>query len=207
MKVGHSIVKQARSDPWHVEEYSRRCCRSLPVRGSCCTRAGGNARRAIVSTHRRSETREPWRDTGAARVLLIESAAGALNGSPVRWLSVTDHYDAPIAPTPGNGFIDPNGTWTKISSASIELTEGALDIDGGSLAPKRAISLGKIWNSVDSVRFAVHCYRAEWAADFHIYRSRARWRLRREFRGQSVGLQHLAPKLWFHDRCSIPTAT
>jgi hypothetical protein len=80
-------------------------------------------------------------------IISIKSTAGALNGSPVRWLSVTEHYDAPIAPTPGNGFIDPNGIWTKISSASIELTEGALDADAGSLAPKRAISLGKIWNS------------------------------------------------------------
>jgi hypothetical protein len=77
----------------------------------------------------------------------IKSSAGALNGSPVRWLSISDHYDAPFAPTPGSGLIDPNGTWTKISSDSDELTEGALDADGGSMPAKRAISLGKIWNT------------------------------------------------------------
>jgi hypothetical protein len=76
----------------------------------------------------------------------IKSNASALNGSPVRWVSISDRYDAPIAPSPGNGFIDPNGIWTKISATVMELTEGALDADGGNLAPKRAISLGKIWN-------------------------------------------------------------
>jgi hypothetical protein len=74
------------------------------------------------------------------------STAGALNGSPVRWLSVSEHYDAPIAPSPGSGLIDSNGTWTKIASTSTELTEGALDADGGIVPGNRAISLGKIWN-------------------------------------------------------------
>jgi hypothetical protein len=76
----------------------------------------------------------------------IESNAGALNGSPVRWLSVTEHYDAPIVPSPGNGVVDPNGAWIKLSSLSTELAEGALDVDGGNLAAKREISLGRIWN-------------------------------------------------------------
>jgi hypothetical protein len=85
----------------------------------------------------------------------IESNAGALNGSPVRWLSVTDHYDVPIAPSPGNGFVDPNGAWVKLSSASTELAEGALDLDGGSLAARREVSLGRIWNSaVSDLAFA-----------------------------------------------------
>jgi hypothetical protein len=78
---------------------------------------------------------------------MIESTAGALNGSPVRWLSVADHYDAPIAPSPGSGLIDPNGSWIKISSIAKQLAEGALDADGGRLQPQRAISLGKIWNT------------------------------------------------------------
>ena len=76
----------------------------------------------------------------------IKSTAGALNGSPVRWLSITDHYDAPFGTTPGNGFIDPNNQWMKIAATSTELTEGAFSGPGGSLAPQRAISLGRIWN-------------------------------------------------------------
>jgi hypothetical protein len=89
--------------------------------------------------------------------LSIKSSAGALNGSPVRWLSISNHYDAPIAPAPGNGLIDPNGIWTPISAESDELTEGALDVDGGSVIAKRAISLGKIWNPAipfDNLQFS-----------------------------------------------------
>jgi hypothetical protein len=85
----------------------------------------------------------------------IESNAGGLNGSPVRWVSITDHYDAPVAPFPGNGFIDPNGAWVKLSSATTELAEGALDLDGGRLPAKREISLGQIWNpSIAGLTFA-----------------------------------------------------
>jgi hypothetical protein len=76
----------------------------------------------------------------------IESGGGGLNGSPVRWVSITEHYDAPVAPSPGNGFVDPNGTWVKLSSISTELAEGALDFDGGRLPANREISLGQIWN-------------------------------------------------------------
>ena len=43
-------------------------------------------------------------------------------------------------------MIDPNGDWVKISSVSTELTEGALDADGGRLPATRAVSLGTIWN-------------------------------------------------------------
>jgi hypothetical protein len=76
----------------------------------------------------------------------IKSTAGALNPSPTRWVSITEHYDAPIAPSPGNGLVDPNGIWTKISSLATELAEGALDVDGGHIPANRAISLGRIWN-------------------------------------------------------------
>jgi hypothetical protein len=90
----------------------------------------------------------------------IKSDAAALNGSPVRWLSVTEHYDSPFGATPGNGFIDANGAWVKLSSTSKELAEGALDVDGGSLAPQRAISLGRIWNpaaaATSDLVFAAH---------------------------------------------------
>jgi hypothetical protein len=71
----------------------------------------------------------------------IMSANNALNGSPSVWRSVEANYDAS-----GNGFIDPNGEWAIIRAASGELTEGALDLDGGSLAAQRVLSLGPIWN-------------------------------------------------------------
>jgi len=71
----------------------------------------------------------------------ITSASNALNGSPSVWRSVEANYDAS-----GNGFIDPNGEWAIIRAASSELTEGALDLDGGSLAAQRVLSLGRIWN-------------------------------------------------------------
>jgi len=76
----------------------------------------------------------------------ITSESGALDASPSQWMSITQNYDAPIGGSPGNGLIDPNGEWIKLSSTSTELTEGALDIDGGSLPAYRAISLGIIWN-------------------------------------------------------------
>jgi hypothetical protein len=61
----------------------------------------------------------------------IESTSGALNGSGAVWLSIAENYDQPSGPTPGNGLIDPNGNWIKLSSAAGQLTEGALDADGG----------------------------------------------------------------------------
>jgi hypothetical protein len=76
----------------------------------------------------------------------IESPAGALNPSPVRWLSITEHYDAPFGSSPGNGFIDPIAEWMKISTTPMELTEGVFAGPGGSVPAKRAISLGRIWN-------------------------------------------------------------
>jgi hypothetical protein len=76
----------------------------------------------------------------------IESVSGALNGSPSVWRSITENYDAPLGATPGNGFVDPNGQWIRISSSLTELAEGALDADGGRILPQRSISLGRMWN-------------------------------------------------------------
>ena len=71
----------------------------------------------------------------------IESPSGALNSSPSVWRSIDNFYDAS-----GNGFIDPDDDWVIISALSTELSEGVFIGDGGSLAPQRAISLGRIWN-------------------------------------------------------------
>jgi hypothetical protein len=86
-------------------------------------------------------------DTAVPFVFLsIESPSGALDSSNAVWKSITEFYDQPAGPTPGNGFIDPDGDWVKLSSMSTALTEGALDLDGGSLPAFRAISLGHIWD-------------------------------------------------------------
>jgi hypothetical protein len=86
------------------------------------------------------------RNTGASAVPLvfysITSPSGALNSSALVWKSITDFYDVS-----GNGFIDPAVNWTKISSTSMELTEGVFSGVGGSLAAFRSVSLGHIWNS------------------------------------------------------------
>src|SRR5262245_40045903 len=71
----------------------------------------------------------------------IKSPSGALNSSPAVWKSITDLYDVS-----GNGFIDPAFNWTKISSTTAELTEGAFSGPGGSLAAFRSVTLGSIWN-------------------------------------------------------------
>jgi hypothetical protein len=76
----------------------------------------------------------------------IESASGALHSAPSVWRSITDNYDAPLGASPGNGFVDPNGQWIKISSSPTELAEGALDVDGGRILPQRSVNLGRIWN-------------------------------------------------------------
>jgi hypothetical protein len=82
----------------------------------------------------------------------ISSSAGALNGSNAVWKSITQNYDSPFGASPGNGLVDPDGEWIKLSSSSTALTEGALDVDGGSLPALRAISLGLIWDP-DQVAF------------------------------------------------------
>jgi hypothetical protein len=76
----------------------------------------------------------------------ITSEADALDPSSAVWASITENYDRPAGPTPGNGQIDPDGDWVKLSSTAGELTEGALDADGGRMLPTRAISLGTIWD-------------------------------------------------------------
>ncbi len=71
----------------------------------------------------------------------IASSSGALNSSSLVWKSISDTYDLS-----GNGFIDPAFNWTKISTTSTQLTEGALSGPGGSLAAFRSVSFGQIWN-------------------------------------------------------------
>jgi hypothetical protein len=71
----------------------------------------------------------------------VKSASGALDGSGGAWQSIEDNYDVS-----GSGFIDPNGEWVQLTSSPFELAEGALDPDGGSLSPQRAVSLGRVWN-------------------------------------------------------------
>jgi hypothetical protein len=71
----------------------------------------------------------------------VSSAGNALNSLPSVWRSVENFYDVS-----GNGFVDPNGEWVIIEALSNQLTEGALDTDGGSVAAQRSISLGRIWN-------------------------------------------------------------
>jgi hypothetical protein len=71
----------------------------------------------------------------------IRSMNNALNSSPSVWRSIETFYDVS-----GNGSVDPNGEWVIIEALSGELTEGSLDIDGGSLAAQQAVSLGRIWN-------------------------------------------------------------
>jgi hypothetical protein len=87
------------------------------------------------------------RNKGTAAVPIVfytvRSASNALNGSPSVWRSVETNYDAS-----GNGFIDPNGEWVIIRAVSNQLTEGALDLDGGSLAAQQSVSLGRIWNPI-----------------------------------------------------------
>ncbi|MEX2316655.1 MAG: dockerin type I domain-containing protein [Pirellulales bacterium] len=76
----------------------------------------------------------------------LSSDAGALNSNPAVWKSITDTYDRPAGVTPGNGYIDPLHDWFKIRALPTELTEGVILNPGGSLAPFRSVSLGKMWN-------------------------------------------------------------
>jgi hypothetical protein len=85
------------------------------------------------------------RNKGATPVSMvfysIRSANNALSSSPSVWRSIETFYDVS-----GNGLVDPNGEWAVIEALPAELTEGSLDMDGGSLAPQRSVSLGRIWN-------------------------------------------------------------
>jgi hypothetical protein len=71
----------------------------------------------------------------------IKSPSGGLNGANGVWTSISDRYDVS-----GNGFIDPVNNWTELSSIPTDLSEGVFTGDGGTLAPFRSISLGRIWN-------------------------------------------------------------
>ena len=70
------------------------------------------------------------------------TSPSTLNSSPAVWKSITDQYDVS-----GNGFIDPLNNWTKLAATSTALTEGVFLNPGGTLAPFRTLSLGKIWNA------------------------------------------------------------
>jgi hypothetical protein len=76
----------------------------------------------------------------------ISSASGALNPSNGVWTSIADTYDAPFAPTPGDGSVDPNDDWTELTATTTTLAEGAFFGPGGVLAVSQAVSLGTIWN-------------------------------------------------------------
>jgi hypothetical protein len=86
-----------------------------------------------------------FRNTSAGAVPFvfysITSPGNRLNGANGVWLSVEDVYDVS-----GNGFIDPNGEWVEIAAVPSELAEGSIDLDGGSLAAFRSVSLGKVWS-------------------------------------------------------------
>lgn len=84
----------------------------------------------------------------------IKSPGGALINAASAWKSITENYDAPVGLSPGNGFVDPNGEWIELSTSTAELAEGALDLDGGMIAPQRSVSLGRIWNTTKFPDFA-----------------------------------------------------
>lgn len=77
---------------------------------------------------------------------ITSNTSGALNPSSSAWKSITENYDAPTGPTPGNGFIDATHEWTKLSATTTELTEGVFTGPGGSLPAFRSVSLGSAWN-------------------------------------------------------------
>jgi hypothetical protein len=72
---------------------------------------------------------------------------GTLNNAA--WTSITETYDAPVAPTPGNGLVDPDGSWLKLSApgSTSDLSEGVFTGDGGSLTAGQIVSLGPVWNT------------------------------------------------------------
>jgi hypothetical protein len=72
----------------------------------------------------------------------ISSSPSTLNPSLAVWKPIADIYDVS-----GNGFIDPLNNWTKFAANSLALTEGVFTNPGGTLAPFRAVSLGKVWNA------------------------------------------------------------
>jgi hypothetical protein len=106
------------------------------------SRAVGATLHAQLFPHT-GEVRLRNKDTAPVSLVFysVNSAGNALNSSAGVWRSVENFYDVS-----GNGFVDPNGEWVIIEAQTNQLTEGALDIDGGSLAAQRSVSLGQIWN-------------------------------------------------------------
>lgn len=76
---------------------------------------------------------------------LIETNPGTFN--PALWTSITERYDAPIGPTPGDGSVDLDDQWSIFSTpgSTSNLSEGVFGGDGGSLAPGQIVSLGNVW--------------------------------------------------------------
>ena len=67
----------------------------------------------------------------------ITSSAGALNAA--NWKSITDFYDQ----SPGNGSVDPDGAWSKTSTATDNLSEGVIGGNGGNLAINQSVILSQ----------------------------------------------------------------
>jgi hypothetical protein len=90
-----------------------------------------------VRLQNRSENEIPF------ALYTIRSPGGALKSSPADWISITGNYDVN-----GNGLIDPTNSWHMLPDppTSNELGEGVFDGPGGFLPPRRAVSLGRIWD-------------------------------------------------------------
>src|SRR3954468_1312770 len=78
----------------------------------------------------------------------VSSSFGSL--SQTNWLTVANNYDRPASPTPGNGSIDSNNSWTILSSGTshTELSEAELSVpsgDGGAIGAGQTLNLGNIW--------------------------------------------------------------
>jgi hypothetical protein len=76
----------------------------------------------------------------------ITSAAGALN--PASWTEIANTYDKALAPTPGNGTVDPDDAWTILSAAgsATDFSEAELETGGnGATLSNANIQLGNAW--------------------------------------------------------------
>lgn len=83
----------------------------------------------------------------------IVTLPGTLNPSDGVWTSITDTYDAPTGPTPGNGLVDSDDEWLELLSTPYlfgDLGEGVFTGDGGSLTAGQTLSLGHVWNTAVS---------------------------------------------------------
>jgi hypothetical protein len=94
----------------------------------------------------------------------IGSNFGGLSGT--NWLSVANNYDRNVAPTPGNGSIDSNNSWTILSSATsrTELSEAELSVpagDGGAIGVGQTVNLGNVWIKSPTEDVTVQILRAD----------------------------------------------